>query len=99
MFAKQLIIRRVFTALILVSLFFSSLGTTPVYAAGITVNTAVDQLTTNGKCSLREAITNANSNGAVYPDCATGFGIDTITFAGNYTITLAGAQLPVVTSE
>jgi CSLREA domain-containing protein len=39
-------------------------------------------------CTLREAINAANAIS----------GTDTITFAANYTITLAGSQLPVVTS-
>ena len=99
MFAKRPMIRLVFTSFMLLSLFFTSLGITPAYAAGITVNTNADELTTNGFCSLREAISNANSNVDIYPDCATGSGADTITFAGNYTITLAGVQLPTVTTE
>jgi CSLREA domain-containing protein len=98
MFANRTIARFAFALVVLASLFFTSLGITPVHAAGIVVNTAVDESTTNGFCSLREAIINANNNAATYPDCATGSGIDTITFAGNYTITLAGAQLPAVTS-
>ena len=99
MFAKRTIARFIFVLVTLTSLFFSSLGSTPVYAAALVVNTAVDELFINGACSLREAITNANNNAATYPDCATGFGTeDTITFAGNYTITLAGAELPVVTT-
>lgn len=99
MFTKQRIIRFIFTSFMVTSLFFSSLGTTSVYAAGITINTAVDETNTNGFCSLREAIVNANVDAASYPDCAAGFGTDTITFAGNYTITLVGAQLPFVASE
>jgi CSLREA domain-containing protein len=99
MFAKRPMICLVFTSILLISLFFTSLGTTPAYAAGITVNTAVDEIDTNGLCSLREAITNANSNTATYPDCAAGSGIDTISFAGNHTITLAGVHLPQIFSE
>jgi len=54
------------------------------------VNTGTDETTTNGLCSLREAIHNANNNFATYPDCRAGFvyTIDTITFAGDYIITL-----------
>jgi CSLREA domain-containing protein len=77
---------------------------TPAYAAGIVVNTAGDTVNANdGLCSLREAITAANTNTASGPaagECAAGSGADTISFAGNYTITLAPAsgQLPNVTS-
>ena len=64
----------------------------------ITVNTSADNTTADGFCSMREAITNANNDLATYPDCATGAGADTISFAANYTITLIGAQLPVISS-
>ena len=60
-------------------------------AAGITVNTTTDELTTNGNCSLREAIQAANTDAAV-DVCAAGSGADTITLpAGTYTLTLTGA--------
>jgi CSLREA domain-containing protein len=99
MFTNRTITRFFFTLIVLTSLFFTSLGITPAYAASIVVNTAVDEIAINGFCSLREAITNANNNFATYTDCPGGIGIDTITFAGNYTITLAGASLPTITSE
>ena len=56
----------------------------------------------DGVCTLREAITAANSDtasGATAGECAAGAGADSITFAADYTITLDGSQLPVVTSE
>ncbi|QBB69716.1 CSLREA domain-containing protein [Pseudolysobacter antarcticus] len=49
-------------------------------AATITVNTTADETTVNGKCSLREAIGNANSNTQGAADCAAGTGDDTIVF-------------------
>src|SRR5207245_7821562 len=54
--------------------------------------------TTDGFCSLREAVTNANNNAATFPDCAAGSGNDTITFSGGGlgTITL-GSALPNIT--
>ena len=82
---------------LLLSLFGSSVNITPAYAAGIVVNTAVDENGTGAGCSLREAITAANTN-AAYGGCPAGAGSDTITFAGNYTITLVGSQLPTVTT-
>ena len=66
----------------------------------IIVNTNADENLPNqsdGLCSLREAIHNANSDAATFADCAAGSGADTITFAGNYTITLQGSQLPIIT--
>src|SRR6185503_17795453 len=44
----------------------------------ITVNTTADILATNGSCSIREAIINANNDAATWPDCAAGAGADTI---------------------
>jgi CSLREA domain-containing protein len=88
----------------LIALIASAAYVTPAYAAGIVVNTAGDTVNANdGLCSLREAITAANTNTASGPaagECAAGSGADTISFAGNYTITLAPAsgQLPIVTS-
>src|SRR5436190_24083287 len=62
-------------------------------AAPITVTTTTDELTTNGQCSLREAVRNANANAAVHPDCPAGTGADTITLpAGTYTLTLTGLE-------
>ncbi|MBK9923775.1 MAG: sortase [Anaerolineales bacterium] len=72
----------------------------PVYAASLVVNTNTDNTTAgDGLCTLREAINNANSNSdTTNGDCVAGAGADTISFAGNYTITLSGSQLPVVTT-
>jgi len=73
---------------------------TSVQASGnIVVKSNADIIANNGLCTLREAIINANNdNQSGSTDCAAGSGADTITFAANYTITLAGSQLPVVTS-
>jgi CSLREA domain-containing protein len=72
-------------------LFGSALIVTPVYAAGITVNTSADENNTGAGCSLREAITAANTD-AAYGGCTAGSGTDTITLpAGTYTLTIAGA--------
>ncbi|MBI5825073.1 MAG: CSLREA domain-containing protein [Chloroflexi bacterium] len=59
-------------------------------SATITVNTATDELNSDGDCSLREAIEAANTNSAV-DACAAGTGLDTILFSdalGTATITL-----------
>ena len=56
------------------------------------VNTATDELNSDGDCSLREAIQAANTNVAV-DLCPAGNGTDTIALAsGYYTITLSGAE-------
>lgn len=56
-----------------------------VKAAGtITVNSTADDSSNDGECTLREAITSANTDtasGAAVGECAAGSGIDTINFA------------------
>ena len=47
-------------------------------AATITVNTLVPKIAADGKCSLIEAIINANNNAATHADCAAGSGADVI---------------------
>lgn len=74
---------------------------TPVQAAGIVVNTVNDADATDGVCSLREAISAANTN-ATYNECtgSGSFGDDTITFdssSSGGTITL-GSTLPAIVS-
>lgn len=83
---------------LLLSLAGNLLTFTPVHAAGLVVNTSNDTIDTtpgngictdaSGDCSLCAAIQEANALA----------GTDTITFAADYTITLAGSQLPAVTS-
>jgi len=68
-----------------------------VFAAAIVVNTLVDEDVNNGTCSLREAITAANTN-AAYRGCSAGSGTDTITFSVNGIINLTG-MLPIVRSN
>src|SRR5215207_2690490 len=77
----------------------TALTVTPAYAAGIVVNTNADATIAGDVfCTLREAITNANSDSdTTGGDCPAGSGADTITFDANYTITL-GSQLPAVNS-
>src|SRR5690242_9354016 len=76
---------------VLASLLGSAVFVTSAYAATLTVTKAADTNdgTCDSDCSLREAITEANLNGA---------GSDTISFAANYTITLGGSQLPAITT-
>jgi len=86
---------------LLASLMGSAVFVTPAYAAGIVVNSNADTVADDGVCTLREAITNANGDSQLYVtagECASGVGTDTITFDANYTITLAGSQLPAVVS-
>jgi hypothetical protein len=58
-------------------------------AATITVTGTADVLSSDGTCSLREAVTNANDDAAIYGDCAAGTGADTIVIpAGTFSLTL-----------
>lgn len=76
-------------------------------AATITVNSTADTAANDGVCTLREAITSANSNavsGAAVGECVAGDGNDTIEFdiagTGVKTITLtASTPLPDITSS
>ena len=70
-------------------------------AASMIVNTNLDNTTaSDGLCTLREAITNANNDSdTTGGDCTAGApGTDTITFGGNYTITLT-STLPSITDS
>ncbi len=81
-------------ALAAVLILLAAGGTTPAYAATITVNTADDELNVDGDCSLREAIQAANSDAAV-DACTAGSGADTIDVpAGTYTLSIARDQTP-----
>jgi CSLREA domain-containing protein len=63
----------------------------PAQAATIAVNTAADEVNSDGDCSLREAIIAANSDGAS-DNCAPGTGVDTITVpSGTYTLSVGPA--------
>src|SRR5262245_31426619 len=68
---------------------------TAVSAATITVTGLTDTLVTDGSCSIREAIINANNDAATWPDCAAGSGEDTIILpAGTITFTIANPIIP-----
>ncbi|MFT3891576.1 MAG: hypothetical protein QM730_08090 [Anaerolineales bacterium] len=96
---RQQSFRSIFSFLVgLILIICTFIPTQPVYAASLIVNTNADNTVAEGLCSLREAIVNANNNAATYSDCAAGSGADIISFVGNYTITLAGSQLPAITS-
>jgi len=69
----------------------------PAYAATITVNTLDDELNSDGDCSLREAISAANTN-AASDACASGQAaptVDVIDFSVTGTITLTSGQLTI----
>ncbi len=62
----------------------------PALGNTITVTTTADEVNTNGQCSLREAIINANNdNQSGSTDCAAGSGADTIVLQSGATYTLS----------
>ena len=61
------------------------------YAAQMLVTTTADELAQNGRCSLREAIRNANANARPHPDCPAGSGADAILLrSGTYRLAIGG---------
>lgn len=78
-----------------------------VHAATITVTTATDELnggTTNGFCSLREAIRNANLDTNAQADCPAGSGADIIIFNSSLdgvpiTLSLVGSEDNTATGD
>ncbi len=79
-----------------------------VQAATITVNTNIPKIAADGKCSLVEAIVNANNDALTHADClvAGDTGLDTIVLpaASTHSITaiydaVYGSRLPLITSQ
>jgi CSLREA domain-containing protein len=82
---------RFLAALAVIAMVLAALPVMPAYAASITVETTVDELTADGNCSLREAVINSNNNFATHPDCTAGSNaaVDVITLTGGQTYTLS----------
>lgn len=95
---KSRFVFHIFLAALIVTGAFFGLPAKQVEAASMVVTTSADETTQNGRCSLREAITNANNNNQGRLDCAAGSGADTITFSSAVTtpITLS-STLPAIT--
>jgi CSLREA domain-containing protein len=74
----------------------SVLGPTAAQAATIAVDIEVDTVAADGHCSLREAITSANTDTPPFAgagECAAGVGLDVVTLpAGHFTLSRSGAQ-------
>lgn len=80
-----------FFLLMVLGLGATAVLTPTVHADTINVNTTVDELNSDGDCSLREAVVAANTDTAV-DNCTAGSGTDTIILPpGTYTLSLAGA--------
>jgi hypothetical protein len=85
-----------------------ALGQGAASAATITVTTNNPNVISDGKCSLIEAIVNANNDAATFPDCQAGSGADTIVLPANANLTLSAVNhgdpwgvrgLPAITSR
>lgn len=63
----------------------------PTYAIDITINDSSPYVNNNGRCSLVEAIENANDDAATHADCPAGVGADTIFLSR--TLNLNGSTL------
>jgi len=86
-------IKKLIASFIISILVFVAIPVTPAFAAEIVTTSTTDELMTNGQCSLREAIINANNDAATYPDCDPGSGADIITLTSGetYYLTLGGS--------
>ena len=94
------VLRRVGTVVLALGL-LGAMGVPSVLAASITVNSLADVAANDGACTLREAITAANTDttsGAATGECAAGSGNDVIHFSVSGTIMLASA-LPDITTN
>jgi hypothetical protein len=98
--ARRSMERRWKCALTAIALWMA-LGLVPASAATITVSAATPpSIHADGKCSLIEAIVNANKDARTHLDCVAGSGADTIILPVNSQQTLSGQQLiPAITSS
>jgi CSLREA domain-containing protein len=85
----------VIAVVVAASLLMVLLGPAQAQSNTITVNTTEDELNSDGDCSLREAITAANTE-AASDACPAGSGEDAITFGVSGTVVL-GSMLPEIT--
>ena len=86
--------RRIIPPLALAAGLASALAAPAADAATLQVAPgAPDVLATEGTCSLREAIINANGDDATWPDCPAGSGPDSIVLpAGTYALAIPGTD-------
>jgi CSLREA domain-containing protein len=82
--------------LLALTMLMSAVAAPAATATTIDVTTTFDATTADGKCSLREAISSANGDAAVFPDageCPAGAGADTVVLApGSYDRSAGGAD-------
>lgn len=77
----------------------------PTFAASMTVDATASGRVNDGKCSIVEAVTNANNDAQTWVDCPAGSGTDTITLPAGATFSYSSptsgstdAALPDITS-
>ncbi len=88
-------VRYILLSALLLSFFSAPIFVSPAHASSIVVNTDQEIEEDNSLCSLYEAVIAANTDTA-YKGCPAGSGADVITFWDDYTITLFGAQLKIL---
>jgi hypothetical protein len=77
-----------------------TLGPVPAWAANIHVSpNTPPSIKSDGKCSLIEAIVNANKNTRTHLDCVAGSGTDTILLPANSQQALKGQEMLSITSR
>jgi len=77
-----------------------TLGQVPAWAANIQVSpNTPPSIKADGKCSLIEAIVNANKNARTHLDCVAGSGTDTILLPATSQQALKGQELLSITSR
>jgi hypothetical protein len=84
-----------------------ALGGNPVQAATLTVTATNPNISADGRCSLIEAIVNANADARLHADCVAGSGTDAIVLPAGSVHTLTAVNnstfgpsgLPVITSR
>ena len=95
---------RMINVLVVMALLFVALAVSPTTVSAISnihVNSTADTVANDGVCTLREAITAANTDtvsGAATGECAAGSGTDSIDFSVSGTITLGSSRLPEITT-
>ena len=89
------------SVVLLLAAMVALLMSNPAYGAGLVVNSTADTVANDGACTLREAITAANTDtasGAALGECPAGSGADTITFSITGIIPL-GSELPAISNN
>ena len=102
---RKRVLPSLWLALVALLALAGALRPSPAHAANITVAAGEVAVNSNGLCSLREAIINANADAATHADCTAGSAADVIILtSGSYSVAdsyasySGGTGLPQITS-